>query len=162
LKEEHMSDNNLFEGMEVTEDHPAAQFSPISADAVARLVRKGIISLPPKPEQQPVIEALKEVWGDDWYMRHMVSRVRKRDREMLVYFPLLGRVEKYILNIYLKKEEGSRRIETTAVQEKVFKAFKARRSIEEIKKIRDMAKRYKGQHETNAEKERILLQGIKV
>jgi hypothetical protein len=92
----------------------------------------------------------------------MVSRVRKRDREMLVYFPLLGRVEKYILNIYLKKEEGSRRIETTAVQEKVFKAFKARRSIEEIKKIRDMAKRYKWQHETNTEKERILLQGIKV
>jgi hypothetical protein len=116
---EVFDDRDVFEGMEVTEDHPAAQFSPIPKNVVARLIRKGIISLPPKPEQQPVIEALKEVWGDDWYMRNMVSKVRKRDREMLVYFPLLGRVEKYVLNIYLNKEEGSRRIETTAVQEKV-------------------------------------------
>jgi hypothetical protein len=156
---EVFDDRDVFEGMEVTEDHPAAQFSPIPEDVIMRLVRKGIISLPPKPEQQPVFEVLKEVWGDDWYMRNMVSKVRKRDREMLVYFPLLGRVEKYVLNIYLNDKK---RIMVEDVQAKIKKSYGTTFPRERILAIRNIAKRYKGRHETNAEKERILLQGIKV
>lgn len=156
---ERMNDIDLFEGLDVTEKHPAEQFSPIPKDAILRLVHKGIISLPPTPEQQPVIDALKEVWGDDWYMRNMVARVRKRDREMLVHFPMLGRVDKYVLSIYLNKKS---RTTVEDIQAKVRKTYGTSYPKEKILAIRNLANRYKGKHETNAERESILLQGIKI
>lgn len=154
-----MEDFDPFEGLEVTEEHPASQFSPIPQDAILRLVQKGVITLPPEPEHLPIIEALKEVWGDEWYMRNMVARVRKRDREMLVHFPMLGRVDKYVLNIFLNKKS---RTTIESVQTKVKKSYGTNYPKEKVIAMRNMANRYKGEHETNALKEKLLLQGFKI
>ena len=156
---EDFDDTDLFSGLEVTKDHPAAQFTPIPQDAILRLVQKGIITLPPKPEHLPIIEALKEVWGDEWYMRNMVAKVRKRDREMLVHFPLLGRVDKYVLKIYLNKKS---RITVEGIQAKIKKSYGTNYPAEKIIAIRNMANRYKGEHETSTQKEKLLLQGFKI
>lgn len=156
---EYMDDIDMFEGLDVSEKHPAEKFSPIPKDAILRLVRKGIISLPPTTEQQSVIQALKEVWGDEWYMRNMVSKVRKRDREMLVHFPMLGRVDKYVLNIYLNKKS---RLTVEDIQGMVGRTYGTSYPKEKILAIRNMAKRYKGHHEASAEKEKILVQNFKI
>jgi hypothetical protein len=89
----------------------------------------------------------------------MVSRVRKRDREMLVYFPLLGRVEKYVLNIYLNDKK---RIMVEDVQAKIKKSYGTTFPRERILAIRNIAKRYKGHHETSAKKEKILEQTFRI
>lgn len=141
MKEE-LNARPLFEGFdnELTLD-PRTQYAPIPKKLISVMVKRGVLSIPVTPEQEEGLRMLKWAFEDKskLALRFMLGTIRKRDRQILVEYPHMGKIERYMLKMFLSEKKWSLK----AVQESVSKAFKVDYALEEIKVIRKMAYDYR-------------------
>lgn len=77
-----------------------------SKKILAKMVTDGVISSSPTEEDKLFISSLGRIWTDEWYVAQMCKRFRPEKRAVMLAFPDLDKIERYILNSYLNPEPG--------------------------------------------------------
>lgn len=73
------------------------------SDKITRkLVRDGLISRRITDDDLYFMGLLKRVWTDEWYVAQMCKRFRPDKRAVMLAFPDFNKIQRYILNSYLK------------------------------------------------------------
>jgi hypothetical protein len=148
---EHASpDWESFEGYEDLLDDPRTSYHPVPKKLISTFIKRGMVSIPVTSEQAAILKFLQWAWEDTskLLLRFMLGSVRRRDREMLLEFPHLGRIERYILTLFFNKTKRSPR----DVQHFVKHRFGFEYPIEDIEKIRKLSYR-----KNSIKKDRVLL-----
>ena len=77
------------------------------SDKITRkLVRDGLISRRIADDDLYFMGLLKRVWTDEWYVAQMCKRFRPEKRAVMLAFPDFNKIQRYILNSYLKLAPG--------------------------------------------------------
>jgi hypothetical protein len=151
-----MREHVAFEGFDedllpdTKEEHPA-----LPQKLIQGMLKQGVISATVGPEQTLQLRLLEWAYQDPnkFFLRFQLANTRKRDREMLVMFPLLTRPERWVLSLFLnaakEKESGEKvkgpRKNTSIknVQKMVLDIYKFEMPEVKVKQLRQTAYDYK-------------------
>jgi hypothetical protein len=128
------------------------KYHPIPAKAIILLVKKGRINLPITPDQEQALELLRYVWSEKVFLRFQLAELEKKERLLLAEYPRYGKLDRYLLSLFLDTEKKYSIKEAKAM---VLQYFKIEVSDEQVKKIRTAAYNYK---KPQAEKAKEKLQ----
>ena len=71
-----------------------------------KLMRDGLISSRITDDDLYFMGLLKRVWTDEWYVAQMCKMFRPEKRAVMLAFPDFNKIQRYILNSYLKLAPG--------------------------------------------------------
>ena len=91
------------------EPTPAAElYETIPRKVMTRLAEDGLISQPLVESDHHALALLNQVWASEWYVAQMNKTFKPDKRAMMLAFPDLGKVDRYVLNRYLNLKPHER------------------------------------------------------
>lgn len=115
-------------------------YHPIPQKAIMLLLRRGKITLPITPEQEQALDLLRYVWSEKVFLRFKLAELEKRERLLLAEYPRYGRVERYLLSLFLRNDKKYTVGEASAL---VVHYLKVNVAEAVVKKVRQSAYDYK-------------------
>ncbi len=116
----------------------AELYATIPRKVVTRLVEDGLITLPLAESDQHALALLNRIWATEWYVAQMNKCFKPDKRAVMLAFPELGKIDRYVLNSYLNLEPKVR-VSVREMVGRVRKHFHTEYSDQKIKRLRQMA-----------------------
>jgi hypothetical protein len=116
----------------------AEMYGTIPRKALTRLVEDGLITLPLAESDQHALTLLNRIWATEWYVAQMNKCFKPDKRAVMLAFPELGKIDRYVLNSYLNLEPKVR-VSIREMVGRVRKHFHAEYPDQKIKRLRQMA-----------------------
>jgi len=121
-------------------EQAAQQYKPVPLKALKRMVGEGLLTEPLDEKDQYALQLLSSLWADEWYVARMNMSFKSDKRSLMLAFPSFGKIERYILNSYLPKENGPRyRVSVRDVANNLRTHFHIEYPEFKIKRIRQIA-----------------------
>ena len=113
-------------------------YKSIPRKALTRLLADGLIDLPLTECDRHALSLLNRVWGSEWYVAQMNKCFKPDKRAVMLAFPDLGRIDRYVLNTYLNLKPKVR-VSVAEMAARIRKHYHAEYSEYKIKRMRQMA-----------------------
>ena len=113
-------------------------YASIPRKALIRLVEDGFITLPLAECDRQALALLNRVWATEWYVAQMNKCFKPDKRAVMLAFPELGKIDRYVLNSYLNLKPKVR-VSVREMVGRVRKYFHAEYPEQKIKRLRQMA-----------------------
>ncbi len=75
---------------------------------IHRLVKEGLIHDPIRDDELKALEILARIYGSDWYIRVLVSRINQKRRTKILRTASFSKGERFALSLYQNAEPGRR------------------------------------------------------
>lgn len=143
---------------------PRKEYPFLAPKIFREMIKRGVLSVPMTPEQEAGMKMLQWVCEDKskLFLRFMISKIRKRDREMLIMFPTLSSHERGIVTMFLNCDDSSAISSSKAfsatvknVQKRIKETCGYDISADRVRQLRQMAYDYK-RPRSSSEKRRLL------
>jgi len=116
----------------------AEVYQAIPRKALTRLVDDELISLPLTDSDQHALALLNRIWATPWYVAQMNKCFKPDKRAVMLAFPDLGKIDRYVLNTYLNLKPKVR-VSIREMAGRVRMHFHTDYPDHKIKRVRQMA-----------------------
>lgn len=116
----------------------AEQYATIPRKVLTRLAEDGLLSQPLTEPDHCALAVLSRVWSTEWYVAQMNKTFRPDKRAVMLAFPDLGKVDRYVLNSYLNLKPNVR-VSIKAMAGQVRRHLQVEYPALKIKRMRQMA-----------------------
>ncbi len=113
-------------------------YASIPRKALIRMVEDGFIALPLAECDMHALALLNKIWGTQWYVAQMNKCFKPDKRAVMLAFPDLGKIDRYVLNTYLNLKPKLK-VSVTEMVGRVRKHFHAEYPECKIRRMRQMA-----------------------